>query len=311
MFQSKTGVAALSVVSNLTLTLLKLGVGLAIGSVSVVAEAAHSGVDLLAALIAFFAVRTSGRSPDEKYPYGRGKVENISGTVEGMLIFFAAALIIYEAVTRLIHGARVPTVDLGLIAMGVSVAANIIVSRQLFRVARRTESTALEADAYHLTTDVLTSLGVFVGLIAVGLTKLPFLDPLVAMGVAGLIIKAAWGITGRSFVDLMDRSLPEDERSLIMRILGEHEELMAGFHRMRTRRSGPERLVDLHLVVNSQASVKEAHALCDHLENDLKAALAHCSLTIHIEPCDRECAQCVATCKADARREAASSPRGR
>jgi cation diffusion facilitator family transporter len=311
MFQSKTGVAALSVASNLALTLLKLVIGLVTGSVSVIAEAIHSSVDLLAACIAFFAVRTSGKSPDEEHPYGHGKVENVSGTVEGILIFLAAGLIIYEAATKLVKGAAAPSVDLGLVAMGVAVVANFIVSRQLFKVARRTESAALEADAYHLTTDIVTSLGVFVGLIVVGLTKLPFLDPLVAMAVAVLIIRAAWQITGKSFVDLVDRSLPEEERNRIMAIMGEHKELMAGFHHMRTRKSGSERQIDLHLVVDSKASVAEAHALCDHLEDDLKAAFGNCSLTIHIEPCDRECARCPATCKSDARREPTQTRSGK
>jgi cation diffusion facilitator family transporter len=297
MLRSKTSVAALSVISNVTLTALKLIIGLSIGSVSVIAEAIHSGVDLVAAAIAFVAVRTSGRSPDEHHPYGHGKAENVSGTVEGVLIFIAAGLIIYEAVLRLMHGAVLPAVDLGLVAMGVSVVANFFVSRQLFRVERRTESAALEADAYHLTTDILTSLGVFVGLIVVRLTRLPFLDPLVAIGVAGLILKAAWDITGKSFVDLMDRSLPKKELDTIMGILGAHDKLMAGFHHMRTRKSGNERHIDLHLVVNSKASVAEAHAVCDHLEEDLTAALGTCSLTIHIEPCDQICDLCGAICE--------------
>jgi cation diffusion facilitator family transporter len=301
MFQSKTSVAALSVCSNFALTILKLVIGLLTGAVSVIAEAIHSGVDLLAAVIAFFAVRTSGKEPDESHPYGHGKAENISGTVEGVLIFLAAGLIVYEAVKRLMEGAPAPTVDLGLAAMGVSVVANFFVSRRLFAVARRTESAALEADAYHLTTDILTSLGVFVGLIVVKITRLPFLDPIVAVAVAGLIVKAAWEITGKSFKDLMDRSLPEAEQREIMRIMVEHEDLMAGFHHMRTRKAGSERYVDLHLVVDSNASVAEAHALCDHLEEDLKKRFPTLSLTIHIEPCDRNCEACPATCKSDRR----------
>lgn len=298
MFQSKTSVAALSIGSNVTLTLLKLSVGLAIGSVSVIAEAIHSSVDLLAAIIAFLAVRASGRKPDNKYPYGRGKVENISGTLEGMLIFVAAGLIIYEAVGRLMHGGVVPQVDLGLLAMAVSVVVNLVVSRQLLKVARRTDSVALEADAYHLTTDVLTSAGVFAGLIAVRLTGLPVLDPLVAIGVAGLIIKTAWGITHRSYSDLLDRGLPDDERQKVEGVLRRHEDLMAGFHQIRTRKSGSQRHLDLHLVVNADASVAEAHALCDHLEQDVADVLGACSVTIHVEPCRQECTDCRASCSA-------------
>lgn len=296
MFNTKTGVAALSVASNLTLTLLKLAVGLYIGSVSVVAEAIHSGVDLLAAIIAFFAVRSAGRPPDDKHPFGHGKIENVSGTVEAILIFAAAGLIVYEASQKLLHGTELPQVDLGVMVMALSVVVNIVVSRQLFKVAKRTDSVALEADGYHLSTDVLTSLGVLVGLVVVRLTGLAVLDPVVALAVAGIIVKAAWDITRRSFVDLLDRSLPDSERQLVVQVIQAHKDQLVGVHRVRTRKAGSERHVDLHLVVNSQASVAEAHALCDHLESDLREALGSCSTSIHVEPCRQECDSCAATC---------------
>jgi cation diffusion facilitator family transporter len=297
LFSSKTGVAALSIASNLTLTLLKLFVGISTGAVSVIAEAIHSGVDLLASIIAWVAVRTSSRPPDEDHPYGHGKYENVSGTIEAVLIFLAAGLIVNEAVQKLLNQTEAPKVDLGLIVMGVSVVANFLVSRQLFVVARRTDSVALEADAYHLTTDIATSVGVFVGLIAVRLTGFTFLDPLVALFVAGLIVKAAWDITRKSFVDLVDRSLPDEDRESIIAVLNAHSDVIAGFHRVRTRKSGPERLVDLHLVVNGSSSVEEAHALCDHLERDLRGALGDCTVDIHVEPCRQACDLCEVKCR--------------
>lgn len=292
VFLSKTGVAALSIASNATLTLGKLFVGLSIGSVSVVAEAIHSGVDLLASVIAYFAVRTSARPPDDQYPYGRGKIENVSGTIEAALIFLAAGMIVYEAVGKLLYGMEMPQVDLGLGVMAVSVGANILVSRLLFKVARETDSVALEADAYHLTTDVLTSLGVFLGLVAVRLTGWTVLDPVAALVVAVLIVKAAWDITRKSFVDLLDRSLPDGERQLISQILKQHGDRVVGFHQVRTRKAGGDRHVDLHLVVNGEASVSEAHALCDHLERDLHQTLGAGTFSIHVEPCHKECGSC-------------------
>jgi len=298
VFESKTSVAALSVASNLTLTLLKLIVGIAIGSVSVVAEAIHSGVDLLAAVIAFFAVRSSARPPDEKFAYGRGKVENLSGTIEAGLIFVAAGLIIYEAIGKLLHGTELPQVDLGLGVMLLSVVANFVVSRQLFRVARKTDSVALEADGYHLTTDIVTSLGVLVGLVAVRLTGLSWLDPLAALGVAALIIKAAWDITRRSAIGLMDTSLPEEERQVIAEVLRRHSSRWVGFHQVRTRKAGPQRYIDLHLVVDAEEPIQQAHALCDDIERDLQEALRPCSLSIHVEPCQHDCARCRTQCEA-------------
>lgn len=178
--------------------------------------------------------------------------------------------------------------------MAVSVGANILVSRQLFRVAKAHDSVALEADAYHLTTDVVTSLGVFAGLVAVKVTGWTMLDPLVAIAVAAVIAKAAWDITRRSFVDLLDRSLPDVEREAIAGVLDRHTGLLAGYHQLRSRKAGGQRHIDLHLVVNADAHVADAHVFCDHLEEDLQAALGRCELTIHVEPCLRECSTCPA-----------------
>jgi cation diffusion facilitator family transporter len=297
VLDTKTGVAGLSIASNLTLTLLKLVVGAISGSVSVIAEAIHSGVDLLASVIAYVAVRTSGRPADDDHPYGHGKYENVSGTVEAVLIFLAAGLIVNEAVNKLLHQTEPPIVDLGLVVMAVSVVANVFVSRMLFRVARRTDSVALEADAYHLTTDVATSVGVFVGLAIVKITGFSFLDPIIALFVAVLIVKAAWDITRKSFVDLLDRSLPDDERKIIESVLSEHSDVVAGFHRVRTRKSGADRHIDLHLLVNGGESVAEAHDLCDHLERDLLQAIGRCTVNIHVEPCRNACDRCDVKCR--------------
>jgi cation diffusion facilitator family transporter len=298
MFSSKQGVAVLSVASNALLTLGKLIVGLMIGSVSVVAEAIHSGVDLLASLIALFAVSRSGRPPDEEYPFGRGKIENVSGTVEALLIFVAAGMIVAEAIGKLLRAPELPRVDLGLAIMAISVLVNAFVSRRLFAVAKRTDSVALEADAYHLSTDVLTSLGVFVGLVLVRVTGFAYLDPLAALVVAAMIVKAAWDITRTSFLDLLDRSLPAEERRLVARVIQEHGDRLVGAHSVRTRKAGGERHVDLHLVVNAHATVEESHSLCDHLERDLHETLGRCTLNIHVEPCREECAGCAVKCGA-------------
>ncbi|MHB1417945.1 MAG: cation diffusion facilitator family transporter [Chloroflexota bacterium] len=291
--------AALSVASNLMLTLLKLMVGIWIGSVSVVAEAIHSGVDLLASLIALFAVRSAAKPPDEEHPYGHGKVENVSGTVEALLIFIAAGLIIFEAVGRVMRGFEPPVVDLGLVVMAISAGANVLVSRRLLAVAKATDSVALEADAYHLTTDVVTSVGVFVGLVVVKLTGWAILDPLVAIFVALIIIKAAWDITQRSFVDLLDRSLPKKDRERIAAILDEHGDKLVSYHQVRSRKAGSERYIDLHLVVDGSANVKQTHDLCDHLEQDLHDALGTSTVTIHVEPCIEDCAGCQEPCEGE------------
>ena len=168
----KTQTAVLSVGSNSLLIVLKIVVGVVTGSVAVLSEAIHSGIDLVAALIAWFAVRVSSQRPDEEHPYGHGKVENISGTIEALLIFVAAAWIIYEAVRKLLDPEPVDMPVWGVAVMLVSAVVNTFVSRRLSKVGKETDSMALQADAWHLRTDVYTSLGVMFGLLVILIVRL-------------------------------------------------------------------------------------------------------------------------------------------
>ncbi|MBE0415847.1 MAG: cation transporter [Dehalococcoidia bacterium] len=296
MFRTRTSAAGLSVLSNTFLILLKVVAGLLSGSISVIAEAIHSGIDLVAASIAFISLRIAGRPADLEHPFGHGKVENISGTIEAGLIFVAAAIILYEAIKRIIEGAVIEYVSIAIAVMAVSVVVNIIVSRHLLRIARETDSIALEADARHLTADVYTSLGVLGGLIVVGITGLNVLDPIIALGVALLILKTAYDVTRRAFPSLIDVRLPEDEEALIASCISEHYGELVGFHELRTRKAGGERYIDLHLVMARSASIEEAHKLCDHLEEDIKSKLPNTSVTIHVEPCEMGCEDCPTPC---------------
>ena len=296
MFSTKTSAAGLSIISNSLLIVLKLGVGIATGSVSIISEAIHSGMDLLAALIAFFSLRFASKPADAEHPFGHGKAENVSGAIEAALIFIAAAIIIYGAIARIITGARVELVELGIGVMAVSLVVNIIVSRHLLRVARATDSIALEADARHLTTDVYTSLGVLMGLVVVRVTGLYILDPIIAIGVALLIMRTAYILTRKSFAGIMDVRLPEEEERIITSSINEHYGELLGFHELRTRKSGSERYIDLHLVMAKGVSIEEAHRLCDHLEDDIKRKLANADVIIHVEPCDEDCENCPASC---------------
>lgn len=295
----KQQVARLSVASNTLLVVLKLAVGLAIGSVAIVAEAVHSGIDLVAAVIAFLAVRASARPPDAEHAFGHGSYEDLSGLVEGALILVAAVLIVYEAAGKLLEGGEpFEPVQLaaGVAVMGVSCAVNWYVSGRLMRVAKRTESIALESDAWHLRTDVYTSLGVFAGLIALYLTGIVALDALIALAVAVVILKAGVDLVRRASGNLVDQRLPEDEEATIRGIIDAHGDNIAEFHELRTRRSGPDRFVDLHLCVAHTLTVEESHALADRLESEIEAALPRCSATIHVEPCTGSCDACGTFC---------------
>jgi cation diffusion facilitator family transporter len=293
---TKVKAATLSVGSNSFLILVKLFAGIITGSVSLIAEAIHSLMDLVAAVIALISVKISDRPSDEQHPYGHGKAENISGVAEAVLIFVAAGIIIYEAIQRLITGKTLELLEIGIGIMAVSIVVNVLVSRYLLKVAKATDSLALEADARHLTTDVMTMVGVLVGLILVRFTGLNWIDPVVAILVALFILKTAYELTRKSFGGLIDVRLPREEEEQITLAIREHTRQLVGFHELRTRKAGSHRYIDLHLVMPKNVSVEEAHRMCDHLERDIMVRLHYSHVTIHVEPCATECDQCSVSC---------------
>jgi cation diffusion facilitator family transporter len=281
----KVKVAALSIASNTTLIILKIVAGILSGSVSIISEAIHSSMDLVASIIAFFAVRFSSKPADEEHPYGHGKIENVSGVIEGLLIFVAAFLIIMEAIKKLLEPD--PSMDISFVAIGVmlfSAIANIFVSKVLYKVAKEEDSIALEADALHLKTDVYTSLGVSFGLILIKLTGIAILDPIVAILVAFLIIKESWTLCRNAFSPLIDTKLSDEEERKILVVMNKYKNEILDYHRLRTRKSGNIKLVDFHMTVNEELTVKESHALCENIENDLEEIIRNTSVNIHIEP---------------------------
>lgn len=290
---TKSRVAALSVASNATLVVFKLIVGLSIGSISVISEAVHSGVDLLAALIALYAVTHADKPADKRHPFGHGKIENVSGVVEALLIFAAAGWIVYEAVKKLVHPEPMDTAAWGVAVMAVSCAVNMVVSRLLFKVGKETGSIALQADAWHLRTDVWTSFGVMAGLavIAVGgvvapQVRLDWVDPAAAIVVALLIVKAAWELTAKSFQDLLDASLPDEEVASVKSVLEGVRPKIAGYHALRTRKSGASRFVEVHVLVDPEMTVDESHALTDRIADGVNEKIGRTRVTVHIEPND-------------------------
>jgi len=276
--------AGLSVLSNAFVIGVELTAGLLTGSVAILAGAANSLLDLMAALVAFFGLRFAYRPPDLDHPFGHGKGENVAAFVEGLLILVGAVWVIYEAVQRLLRGAQLQFLEVGMGVMLFSVLTNLVVSRFLYRMARQHDSLALEADARHLTADIYTSLGVVVGLGAVRLTGFEILDPLIALGVAVLILKSAWEVGRKSFPGLVDARLPAEEERVITQTIVEHYQEFIDFHQLRTRHSGKTHHVELHLVLSGRMSLEEAHRLCDHLEADIQARLPHTSVIIHCEP---------------------------
>jgi len=260
---------------------LKLIVGILTNSVSILSEAIHSGLDLVAAIIAFLAVRVSGNPADERHPYGHGKIENVSGVIEAILIFIASAWIIYEAVKKLIHPEEAEVLGLGVLVMSVSALVNTFVSRRLYKVARKTNSVALEADALHLKTDVFTSAGVAIGLALIWITDLHILDPIIAILVACFILFESFMLLRKAFSPLLDTALSRDEIFKIEMIL---KEMNASFHDLRTRTAGHQRFVEFHLDVPADKTIETIHRQCDDIEGRLQNEFEDISVVIHPEP---------------------------
>ncbi len=296
MFSTTSGAVKLSLIVVIGLTVLKVAVAVITGSISIFAQAADSFFDLFAVAITFFAVGIAAKPADKEHPFGHGKVEDIAAIVQAVLILTVGGLIIYSAIRRIITGVTVELTEIGIGVMLVSIIASIFLSRHLLKVSQATGSIALEANARNIAADVYSAAGVLVGLAAVRFTGLSILDPIVALVVALFILKIAYDILRKSFGGLIDVRLPQAEEDEIRSCIMEHGGELVGFHELRTRRAGNQRFIEFHLVMPKNASVEEAHRVCDHLEQEIENRLQHTSVTIHVEPCSTECDQCSVSC---------------
>lgn len=283
--QLKHRTVRLSVISNGLLVIGKLAVGISTGTVSIISEGIHSGVDLLAAAIACFAVKQAALPPDKDHDYGHGKVETVSAAFEALLIIAAALAILYEAVEKLLHPHPLQEDGLYLAigVMAVSSLMNAIVSQRLFSVGKKTGSAALQADGMHLRADVWTSAAVLTGVGLMKITGWAWIDPVIACLVAVGILHVGYGMCRQSYKDLTDSSLDEMEERRIGRIILDNPGVL-GYHNLRTRVSGNVTVLDFHLEVDKRIPVYQAHAISDAVEFSLHTKYGPCDPTIHIEP---------------------------
>ncbi len=278
--------AKLSIFSNSSLILLKLIAGVITNSFSIISEAIHSMSDLLASFIAFFAVKKSAMPADKDHAFGHGKYEDFSGLIEGALIILAGLYIVYEASKKLISQTQHQiSVDLAIYIMLFSVIINAFVSYQLFKTAKKTGSIALFADAEHLRTDIYTSLGVVVGLFLIKITNIHILDPIIALIVAVLILQAGYSICKKTVSNLLDESLSEkEEQEIIYAINLLKNSCEFKIHKLKTRKSGARKNIEITICVNGDMSVKDSHKFCNEVENILSEKIGNTDTIIHIEP---------------------------
>ncbi len=281
----KSSAAAVSVISNTLLIGIKIVAGALTGSIAILTEAIHSGIDLVASIVAFASVRKSDEPPDADHPFGHGKIENLAAAIEGMLLIVGAGIILYESTKRLVGTPEVERLGFGIAVMAISVIANLAVSEFLYRRSRSTNSEALAADAAHLRADAATSAPVLVGLVIVELTGWVKVDAIMAIIVSGAIVFAALRILTESSRVLVDESLPEEDLAAVRAAIeGNTAPELLGFHRLRSRGGRAWRHVDLHVQFRDDTPLVRAHEVAHELEDAIRARLGRADVLIHIEP---------------------------
>jgi cation diffusion facilitator family transporter len=282
----KSRTVLFSISSNALLLAVKLVAGVLTGSASVLSEAVHSATDLVASVVAFVAVRRSESPPDEDHNYGHGRFENLAGIFEGAILLGVGAGVIYGAVDGIVNGAELEFLGFGIGVMALSAVVNFFVSRWLLRVAHETDSRALEAEGYNLRTDVWGAAGVAVGLLAALATGWTVLDPIIAALIGLVILWTAFRLISGSARVLLDESLPEEELGVIEGVIGREvrsDPRIRGYHKLRARKSGPQRHIDFHLQLRAETTLGEAHKISDALEERIRRSLPNSDVLIHLE----------------------------
>jgi len=282
----KSRTVLFSISSNALLLSVKLVAGVLTGSASVLSEAVHSATDLVASVVAFVAVRRSGSPPDEVHNYGHGRFENLAGVFEGVILLGVGAAVIYGAIDGILNGAELEFLGFGIGVMTLSAVVNFFVSRWLLRVAHETDSRALEAEGYNLRTDVWGAAGVALGLIAALATGWTVLDPIIAALIGLVILWTAFRLISGSTRVLLDESLPEEELGVIEGVIWREvktDPRVRSYHKLRARKSGPQRHIDFHLQLRAETTLGEAHKISDALEERIRRNLPNSDILIHLE----------------------------
>lgn len=282
--------AGLSICSNALIIVLKLVAGYLSGSISIISEAIHSLSDMLASVITFFSVVRSSEPADKNHPFGHGRYEDMSGFIEGLLIIFASIYIFIEAGKKIFVSHNFEFEPLiGIYVMLFAVVANFFVSSYLLKIAKKSNSISLLADAEHLRTDIYSSFGVLVGLMLIKVTGLIILDAIIAIFVALLILKTGFSITKTALNNLLDGSLPESEVKLIEKIVKETIGVI-DYKNIKSRRVGAYKDIEITLIFPSDMTILQCHDICDEIEAKLERELGNTIVVLHAEP---DCQKCL------------------
>lgn len=276
----------LSIGAAIATVTLKYIAYLLTGSVGLLSDAIESVVNVVAAFIALMALRAAAKPADELHHFGRGKAEYLSSGIEGFMIFGAATAILVTSIPKLFQPEQLERLGIGLLVTVVATVINAVVGFILVRAGRRHRSATLRADGHHLLTDVWTSVGVIVGVFLVMLTGWKILDPLVAIAVAINILIVGVRLIREAMRGLLDVALPDEEQSLLLGVLADHTRDGVKFHGLKTRESGKDRFMAVHMLVPGDWTVMAAHDEVEDVEADLRAAVSDLTIFTHLEPAE-------------------------
>lgn len=275
--------ATLSLGYNVVQTAVKVSAALLTGSVAILVEAFHSGTDLASAIVSFVALRYALRPPDEDHPYGHGKIDSLAGFAEAVLLLGFSIFVAIGSLARLTRPVPLTEAGAGAWLVGATAVGATALSFFIGREARATGSAALRSNAQHLRVDAVTSTGVLIGVLVAHRFALPWLDPLAALGLAAFLGTEAWALARRAFGEIVDERIERDELEKIEGVLKLDPNLL-GWHQVRTRHSGREHLVDLHIVLPDDMSVAQGHRIADGVEKAIEARLAPARCVVHVDP---------------------------
>ncbi len=272
------------------LAIIKLVIAILSGSMAVMASAIDSLLDILMSGINYMAIRQAEQPPDQSHPFGHGKFETLATLFQALVITGSGGWIIYEAVTRLSSGNRLENINQGIGVLAFSAVVSWVIARHLRKVAKQTDSSALEADSLHFSMDIYSNLGLMAGLLMVRWFDIHWLDSALSIMVASYILHEALQLIKRSLTDILDQELPEEIQQQVHQLIISHGGPLAGYHGLRTRRAGSLKIMDFHLEVCKDMTVAEAHKLTESLEKKIMKEIPGADVIIHIDPCTvKEC----------------------
>lgn len=276
--------ALLSFLSNAVLMALKVGAGFAFGSVAVLGDGVDSAQDVFASALAFFTVRLALQPADDEHPYGHGKAESLAAMSQAALIGAGAVFVVVAAFRRLVAGSDGIDVGPSMAVMGIAVVMNLSIAAYSFHAARVSKSVAVASDAQHLVTNVVQAAAVMAGLALVGITGQRVFDPIVALLLAAYLLWIAFTILRAALRELVDSSLPADEMAQLEACLAREKHGVRGYHALRARKSGRERHIDFHVVIDPAMTVSDAHQRIEEMETEISRLIAGAVVTIHLDP---------------------------